>query len=229
MRVPSAPHVLSLWEQGQQARRGEVALAWLRAAFPERSASELAALPIGRRDRLLLELRARLFGPALHLRAACPACGEAVEAELDALPAGQEPLGEYSVEHAGKPLRFRLPSAADVAGAAASRDPQRTLLARCMLDAVDDVSDELAAAVLTAMAEHDPDADLRLGLDCPACAHAWSAALDVVGFFRAELAAWASRFAAEVDVLARAYAWSEADILALSPARRQLYLDRVTA
>ncbi len=230
MRVPSAPHVLSLWELGHQAGRGEVALAWLALAHPELAPGELAALPLGRRDRMVLDLRARLFGPALHLRAACPRCAEAVEAELDihaedrpALPA------EHALAVDGRTLRFRLPTEADVAAAAASRDPQRTLLARCVLDPTDALSDAAAAAVLSAMAELDPDADMTLALSCPACRHAWSASLDVVEFMRAELSAWSTRFAHEVDALARAYGWSESEILRMSPARRHLYVDRVLA
>ncbi|MBL8973375.1 MAG: hypothetical protein JNK56_22500 [Myxococcales bacterium] len=226
MRIPSAPHVIALWEAALQARRGEAGLALLRCA-DGRADDELVSLPIGRRDRLLYELRARLLGPALHLRAACPRCGELVEAELDALPAPPPTPEIHRIRVGERVLQFRLPSAADVAAASDSPDPQRTLLARC-LEPPADLDDTLADAVLTAMAEQDPDADLRLGLSCPACAHEWPATLDIESFFRAELGAWARRFALEVDALARTYHWAEADILAMSPARRQLYLDRVT-
>lgn len=227
MRIPSAPHVIALWEAASQARRGEVALALLRCADAELSPEQLAALPLGRRDRRLYQLRARLLGPALHLRAACPQCGELVEAELDALPEAQPPAGDPHVRVGDRELRFRLPTAADVAAASDSDDPQRTLLTRCLHDPAP-LDEQLADLVLTAMAAHDPDADLRLGLVCPACSHAWAAALDIESFFRSELTAWARRFALEVDALARTYGWAEADILAMSPARRQLYLDRVT-
>lgn len=230
MLVPSAPHVLSLWELGHQGGRAEVALAWLALAHPERAPGELAALPLGRRDRMLLDLRARLFGPTLQLRAACPRCAEAVEAALDVHPSDPVALpADHAVAAGERTIRFRLPTAADVAAAADSGDPQAALLARCVLDPRAALADDDAAAVLSAMAALDPDADITLALTCPACDHAWSASLDVVEFLRAELAAWSTRFADEVDALARAYGWSEADILRMSPARRHLYLDRVRA
>jgi len=46
-------------------------------------------------------------------------------------------------------------------------------------------------------------------------------------FFWAELAAEAKRLLREVDALARAYGWREADILALSSQRRHAYLELV--
>ncbi len=79
------------------------------------------------------------------------------------------------------------------------------------------------------LAEADPGAELLLELLCPACGHAWDEALDVASFFWAELDVQARRLLREVHVLARAYAWREADILALSPRRRRLYLEMVTA
>lgn len=229
MRVPSAPHVLALWEQGQQAGPGRAALALLACAHPDRPIAELAELPIGRRDRMLIDLRARLLGQGLHLRAACPACGEPVEAELATVPeTAAVTADEHSVTTGEHSATFRLPGSDDIAASAASADPQATLLARCVREPRGPLPDALAAAVLTAMAELDPDADLSLALRCPACDHPWAAALDITPFFRAELSAWANRFAHEVDALARAYGWTEADILAMTPARRQLYLSRVS-
>ncbi len=77
------------------------------------------------------------------------------------------------------------------------------------------------------MAEADPLADARLALSCPACGRPWEAAFDVVAFLWGELDAWARRTFAEVHALASAYGWREADVLALSPERRRIYLDLV--
>jgi hypothetical protein len=51
---------------------------------------------------------------------------------------------------------------------------------------------------------------------------------DIVSFFWTELSAQAKRLLREVHTLARGYGWREADILAMSARRRQLYLDLVT-
>ena len=62
---------------------------------------------------------------------------------------------------------------------------------------------------------------------CPACTFTWSEPFDIVTFFWAEIDAWARRLLADVHVLASSYGWSERDILALSPVRRQYYLEMV--
>ena len=51
--------------------------------------------------------------------------------------------------------------------------------------------------------------------------------LDPVAFLWAELDGWARRLAGEVHLLAAVYGWGEAEILAMSPPRRRLYLDGV--
>jgi len=79
--------------------------------------------------------------------------------------------------------------------------------------------------MLARMAKADPQAEVLITMQCPACPHQWSAPLDIGAFFWAELNAWATRMLREVHLLAAAYGWREPDILALSPRRRQLYLE----
>ena len=68
-------------------------------------------------------------------------------------------------------------------------------------------------------------ADMTVDVGCPACHHEWETWIDVPGFLWTEVAASARRVAGEVAGLAVAYGWRESDVLALSPWRRQLYLD----
>ena len=63
------------------------------------------------------------------------------------------------------------------------------------------------------------------GFECPACDHRWSTVFDIASYLWSEIHAWAKRLLRTVDTLARTYAWREADILALSPSRRQIYLE----
>jgi hypothetical protein len=79
------------------------------------------------------------------------------------------------------------------------------------------------------MSRADPQADVRLALTCPACRHQWRSIFDIVTFFWIELDVWARRTLRDVHALARAYGWREADILALSPQRRQCYLEMISA
>ena len=79
------------------------------------------------------------------------------------------------------------------------------------------------------MAEADPLADIQLDLTCPSCERRWRAVFDIVSFLWTEIEVWAWRTLSDVHTLARAYGWSERDILTLSPTRRQFYLEMVGA
>jgi hypothetical protein len=78
------------------------------------------------------------------------------------------------------------------------------------------------------MAECDPQAEVLLDLACPACDHRWPLLFDATAYLWAEIAVHARRLLREVHLLARAYGWREADVLALSAARRSYYLDLVS-
>ena len=94
MAVPMAARLLDAWEQGLGNPPLLRALGLLAATNPEVSPDDLPRLSIGQRDRRLLELRERLFGPELNNTALCPACGERIEwqnrvADFLALDPGQ--------------------------------------------------------------------------------------------------------------------------------------------
>jgi hypothetical protein len=243
MRSLDAAELHSVWERGQDEPPVRRALALLAAACSETPADDLAGLGIGRRDRLLLELRERTFGPRLVSVASCPACGERLEVQLavqDLLAAetdGEEaPLG---LAEAGWEVRFRLPHSLDLlalAGSADAGEARRRLLAACLFAVrspggeetpADALPDGVLEAVSARMAAADPLADIELALTCPACGHAWPALFDIVSFFWTEIDAWAQLLLREIHVLAAAYGWREADILALSPRRRRAYLEMV--
>ena len=242
MNALSAADLLDAWERGLSCSTIERALLLLAAACPETPLDALARLSIGRRDGLLLTLRERSFGERLVCLAVCPDCGERLEMTFGTndirAETASEPPGEMTIQAPEHVVRFRLPNSndlatlTDVADAATAR---RWLLDRCVVSATRDeqpsdvasLPEEVAAAIAARMAESDPQADVRLALDCPACRRAWQAPFDVVSFFWTEIDAWARRLLREVSVLAKAYGWREADILALSPLRRQMYLDMV--
>jgi hypothetical protein len=241
--VPAAAVVQSLlhaWETLHPAASPERAVGLLDAVWPGHGADQWRRLSIGDRDTLLFLLQSSLFGEDLETVAACPACGERLESRFRVgdvcAPPTQwpQPRGSLELRHDGYRVSFRLPCSDDLAalGGDTAAAGQR-LLERCVLDAKHgrrplDAS-QLPATVREklgeAMAEHDPVADLRMGITCPACGHAWAAALDIVAYLWDELDDWAQDLLAQVHVLARHYAWSERDILALTPVRRRYYLD----
>jgi hypothetical protein len=74
----------------------------------------------------------------------------------------------------------------------------------------------------------DPCADIELSLVCENCAQAWTAPFDIAALLWDEVEARARALLATVDILARAYGWSEHHVLALSEQRRAAYLEMVT-
>lgn len=245
MQPLSATQLLDLWEQGRGWPPLQQALLLLGAACPELTRAELAQLPIGQRDDLLFKLRQWTLGPSLACVVNCPACGERLEFALDSkeLPlAPGEATTDLSMEMAGYRVTFRLPNSLDVAAVASEHDlarSQQMLLARCLLTVqgsvqaegaatgIDELPESVIAAILQQMEAADPLADFRIALTCPACAHQWNALFDIVSFFWRELDDWAQRTLREVHLLAAAYGWREAEILALSAWRRRAYLEMV--
>lgn len=146
---------------------------------------------------------------------------------------------EYTLTLGEFQLRFRLPNSKDLAAVVGYQDVntvRRLIGLRCVLevsrDGVAVTGGELPPDVINQlakqMAECDPQAEVLLNLDCPACNHNWQVIFDIVAFFWSELSAQAKRLLREVHTLARFYGWREADILAMSAIRRQFYLDLVS-
>lgn len=236
--VINAADLLQAWENAQSAPPALQALILLAAAYPGESPQALAALPIGRRDRLLMDLRQRLFGSRLDSLITCPQCGERLELAFDLadlrLEEAGEPLASWEMERDGCWLLFRLPNSADLL-AAQQHGGRAALLERCLLEArqsgqpqaAGDLPAAVQAALIQRMAELDPQADVRFPVECPACQQRWMAMFDILAYLWQEVHTWAARTLDEVNLLARAYAWREADILALSPWRRRYYIERV--
>lgn len=239
MRALTAAELLDAWEDGLSMPPTRRTLALLERACPELSAQELLKLPIGRRDARLLDLRDMLLGAELTAVAYCPACGGQLESafrsdQIRTAPQADEPV--HVAEADEYRVVFRLATSADLLALSQNIDSaraRRVLLQRCVVEATHDDGNIEASvlplrvsAVITArMAAADPQADVELALSCPGCFHAWSAPFDIGSYFWQEISAWAKLMLRSVHVLARAYGWREADVLALTPTRRQIYLE----
>jgi len=232
MRTLSSADVLDLWEQGVPLLPLDRGLLALGTADP-RAAEDAADWPLGRRNRALLDLYAAWFGPRMPAWTSCPACGDKVEFELDARELAAtaiEPrehsvcVGEYT---------FRLPTSRDLAHVAVSGSASASngLLQRCRIGGPETLiaDDDVLEAIEESLATADPLAELRLALSCPSCRREWDDAFDIERFLWAEVEARARRVLWDVHTLATAYGWSESDTLALSAARRAMYLQMVRA
>jgi hypothetical protein len=187
----------------------------------------------------MLALRRALFGSQIVGLATCPACGADLESAVrveDFLVAAGE-SGEpawHEIEVGGRTIAFRLPTLEDLAAIGDAVPPDaaaRQLLRACLAEprdvALDQLLDVAGEAVLERMAALDPLADAMLQLSCEDCGSRFDQAFDIASFLWREIETWAARTLADVHTIARNYGWSENDILGMSPARRQAYLDLI--
>jgi len=243
MRALTVPELLHAWEEGLGQPLAERALALLAAACPETPREALARLSLGQRNARLLRLRELTFGPQLVGLTTCPDCGERLELtfqtdDLKVAPEA-EPEETFMLNVDGDEMQFRLPNSLDLAAIEPHQDlalTRQLILERCLLNVqhcgeerpLDHLSANAVEAIVEHMAKADPQAEVQLAVSCFRCSHKWQASFDIGLFFWAEIHAWANRTLDELHVLASAYGWSEKNILAMSPRRRQLYLDRIT-
>ncbi|MDN7179620.1 hypothetical protein M0D69_16820 [Caballeronia sp. SEWSISQ10-4 2] len=248
MRALDTPALLDAWDRGHSLSADAWALWLLRTATVKAGASTpagtLAQWTVGRRDRALLRLRSLTFGASINGLADCPGCGAAAEFDMncDALagsPSADDEPAPAQFEAAGYAVTCRAVTAGDLLAIADCADvdvASDRLLERCV-DARNaqgvrvahrQLPADLLADITIRLELADPHADIQLNVRCPACGHGWQVAFDIVQYFWRELGAWATRQLRDVHELASAYGWSEAQILALSPARRQRYLDMLT-
>ncbi|MFD1875717.1 hypothetical protein [Hymenobacter bucti] len=244
MRPLTTIELLNVWEAGLQQTLLEKALHLLRVACAAEDISSIASLSVGQRDAHLLQLREWLFGFHLLNKATCPTCAETVEWETstrDLRLQTPEAVGlqkEFTLERDGFLVRFRLPNSHDLRRAMSQVSYQATpeqLLADCLISVQQQAQEysfaELPATIVEAlneqMAREDPQADIQMLVNCPGCGQQWEVRFDIVSYLWLEIESWARHILQEVYALARAYGWSEQDILRMSPQRRQLYLDLI--
>lgn len=187
------------------------------------------SLPIGQRDRTLMELRAQIFGPCLALQADCPLCGEKFELSLD-LPqlvadnaAGPPALMQVD----GRPVPLRPPAMGDLMAVMAlpAASQAGALLARCALAPLPrplDAAEIEAGAQALALA--DPHADIQLATTCPTCGAAQTLGFDIGSSLWEDLTRLARRLMREVHHLASRYGWTEEQILSIPTGRRREYI-----
>ena len=221
--------VLALWERGLGQPASARATALLDGA-PQ---------TLGERNVMLLAVHVRLFGRTLALRSPCARCGTAAEFAVDCeallaqLPAARGPL-RHMLEAEGHVVAFRLPGPADLVAVsdAAGDEFVLRLVESCVLDCRHgetpvpprDLPEPLLDALSRRMEALDAAATLAFAVECPQCATRWQASFDAGLALWQKVQAAAERVLLEIDALARAYGWTESEVLKLSPLRRAAYL-----
>ena len=215
----------------------------MNAACSDGDPEDPALLSIGNRDAHLLQLREWMFGPRLLNVSHCPACGEHLEwvtniADLRLAFSEKTSTASYSLQVDNFNIQFRLPNSYDLSRVASDREYQSNpakLLTDCVIEVQQEAGQynavELPGEVLEILDQHmaieDPQADISMRLTCPGCSHTWESQFDIVHYLWKEIDSWARHILQDIALLAATFSWSEAEILSLSPQRRQLYLDMI--
>jgi hypothetical protein len=232
MRGLDAERIILLSERGADLPPARRAAMLLAAAFPDASDGSLLALALGARDRLLMRLRARLFGESVTARQRCGGCGEDFEIDFTADEVGlaarpeddrlpQAPRTSLSYRRSEFEVRAVCVGDMIAAEAAAGVEPALELLAERTAPEAPAQARRRLAETLEAL---DPAADTVIEAACPQCGAAQELRLDPAAFVWEELAARAPRILRDVAELARIYHWSEREILAMPASRRAFYL-----
>lgn len=236
MQGLSATQIMRIWERGVDRPPLERALTVLAEAQPEANPQALGALPIGARDKRLMALREATFGPEFCAVASCAACGERIEMRFQASSVRSnhvDPPAPTVVETDGLRLRVRAVTTADLVLAAVCPDAEsarRLLAERCAgleggATIAGVLDDDAIGAVEREVERVDPNAVCALETACPACRMSQEYELDIAQYLWIEIEVEAERLLRDVHIIARAYGWPEADILAMTPLRRRAYLE----
>jgi hypothetical protein len=191
-------------------------------------------LPATDLDAAALVIRQCWIGDMIRTDAPCPAqgCGERIDVSFG--------IGAYLEHHrprtprgvtgapedgwftlAGAPVRFRIPTVADLLAVASDARPADVLSGRC-IDAPE-ISRAIARRLDRAFAALAPSLDDLIGGACPACGHEVAMRFDPLGYTLTELRNVFSGIYLETHALAAAYGWPEDAILALPRSRRRRY------
>lgn len=227
--------LLAACEHAQNERAMLRAITLLGAALPEHSRDDLLQLPLAERNRLLLQLHFISFGSVLEGYAACAQCGASMELSLSVADVLQQ-LDE-SRAPACLPWRdgdecrsTRAVTTADLLAAAQASDDataEQQLLLRCL--GMDTCTAALPAHTMQQLRSQfealHAGSDLRCTLHCPDCSQATAYELDLAHFIWREALHAARRLLGDIHALALHYGWREQDIAAMSPVRREAYLE----
>jgi hypothetical protein len=224
--------LLQAWERGRSCGAHGRALELLRVALPGCDGDVLAAFDPGLCDWHLLRLRLAWFGSYLEGHVDCPGCGERLEIAFDVSARADDEPPAPPLFTASDGRRFRLIRLGDLTGIGAAGDAAsaaQALFIRCSLDESRDAGtpDPLFGEVDAGLAALASARALSVSVSCALCGRQSEHSLDAAEFLWSEICAAAAVVLDDVHRLARAYGWPERDILGMSAARRDAYLERV--
>lgn len=224
MQIRAVEQLVAVWDGGAQnepphSRLGRV----LERLMPD---APLTDDTLGRRNQRLIALHGEIVGGAIEAVAACPACATENEFDVPITAIAEASVPPVGGHVAAGGLRARVPVMADLA-AIAGLPPEmaaRTLLRRCLDGAPLTIDDVTLAALGAAFEQADPAAVVRLASACAQCGATMTVEVDIAAFVAGAVERKVAAQLMQVAVLARAFGWSESEILALPAARRVRYM-----
>ncbi len=241
MQPLSSSDLVRAWEAGARRHPVDRGVLLLSLLHPDQPLDAVWQWTVGHRNRQLLAFYQQTAGTQMDCMATCRECGQVNEFSVQVHDITFEPPEETvgTWQDGELAIWFRQPNNLDLVSAAMEQDldkARRLLAQRCITRArhrdrdidASRLPDPAIVAVGEAIRDQDPQVDLHFDIICAACNSTSSILFDVMAFVWLEINRFAQRTLHEVHLLATAYGWSEADILAMSPPRRQFYLDQLT-
>ncbi|HSI71291.1 MAG TPA: hypothetical protein VK941_13730 [Gillisia sp.] len=223
--------ILNAWDLCQEASYWNKGLILASLYLPEFKESEVAQWSIEKRDIVLLHLRKVLFGNKFTNVCSCPECGEMLEWEffyesLD-LPALDDVPDNISIslKSSERSPKLRLPTTVDML-----TENEDLVIQNCLHWPADtklftgDKANALRSRIFKKFDEVCVFSNLSFQLTCVNCSTRWESLFDILSYLWKEIDLWAQNFLNHVFILAKAFGWTEEEILNLSPNRRNHYL-----
>lgn len=196
------------------------------------AAETLDGETLGARNQRLIALHDEWIGGAIEAQVACSQCRLAnsflvPKAAMRALsPADPDALVRLSYQ--GGEIAYRVPRMADIMAVGAAADMRLAMLDRCAATGDQGPAAALDAAMLDAIEagfdRADPLANIVVESLCSGCGAAIAASVNLAAFVVIDLDRLYATLLRDVDMLASAYGWGEAEILALPADRRARYV-----
>ena len=226
----SSKTMLHAWDHGRDALPAERALVLLSLA-----GHDALHWPLGERDATLLRVYGQTFGDRFEAHGPCSTCGEGIEMRLSAsrYVAAARSAEQGTLQQGAWSVRLRPVTTQDVLRAVDGQSLVRACIVDVRFEGEHADPDVLPTEVLQAGAEHlavlDPFSEVTIQTRCASCGELASLTLDVSSFVWTEVGRRARALASDVVQLASRFGWSEAEILDMSAARRELYLSLLGA
>ena len=231
--------IVEIWEKIFNQHSLESALIILNAVYPKMDKKDFAQISFGNRNYLLIQIYNTLFGKSLECVTICPECSYQLEFSLstdEIIFQPHEQTKVYEFNRDNFKIIYKLPDSYDLASASKHNEIQSArneLLNRCIIETIYDdkkitaleLPEEIIQKLSQEFADNDPNSEILINLVCQNCNSDWTSFFDISSFLVKSINFSAKNILRDVHTLALVYGWSEADILNMTPQKRNWYIN----